>query len=158
MHEDGTFAHVFDMPTLPTSTGRRAIDAAALAELLRQNAPAFCVVERVGARPGEGATGAFSFGHSFGSVLGVLAALRVPHAIVQPQVWKRAAGIPAGADKRVSIATAKQRLPDAAHHLTRVKDDGRAEALLLAWYGVPVRFPPHEGQRLEKQVVSGSQT
>ena len=40
--------------------------------------------------------------------------------------------LPAGADKRVSISVAKQMIPDASPHLTRIKDDGRAEALLLA--------------------------
>lgn len=47
------------------------------------------------------------------------------------QTWKRRAGIPAGAIKGVSVATCKRLLPDAAAHLTRIKDGDRAEALLL---------------------------
>ncbi len=103
-----------------------------MAGLLRQYAPRFVLVEKVGPRPGEGAVGAFSFGHTFGGILGVLAALRLPHDVVMPAVWKRQAGIPPGADKGVSIATAKRLLPDAEDMLNRKKDDGRAEALLLA--------------------------
>lgn len=45
--EAGTFAAVHDMPTLPTSTGRRQLDPAALAEILRRYSPAFTLVERV---------------------------------------------------------------------------------------------------------------
>lgn len=132
VHEDGSFAAVVDMPTLTTTTGRRQIDLAALAAILREHGPTFVLVERVGSRPGEGAVGAFAFGLSYGGILGVLAALAMPHDVIQPATWKRHAGIPPGADKRVSIATAKRLLPTAVPHLTRVKDDGRAESLLLA--------------------------
>jgi len=76
--DDGPFRAVVDMPVLPTTTGRRMLDAAALADLLREHQPAFVLVERVGVRPGEGATGAFSFGHTFGGILGVLGALGLP--------------------------------------------------------------------------------
>ena len=129
---DGGFAAVADMPTLVQTTGRRLVDAGALADILRRKAPAFVLVERVGPRPGEAASGAFSFGHTYGSILAVLATLGIPHDVVQPAVWKRKAGIPPGADKAASISTAKRLLPGAADHLARVKDDGRAEALLLA--------------------------
>lgn len=128
----GAFHVVADMPVLPTSTGRRVLDPAGLANLLRQYQPAFVLVERVGVRPGEGATGAFSFGHTFGGILGVLGTLELPHDLIQPAVWKRKAGIPAGADKAASVLTAKRLLPAAAPSLARIKDDGRAEALLLA--------------------------
>lgn len=133
--EAGEFVDVYDMPTLPTTTGRRQVDAAELAAILREHSPTFAMVERVGARPGEGATGAFSFGHTFGSITAVLAALGLAHDLVQPAVWKRRAGIPPGADKAASIAVCKRVLPGAAGQLTRVKDDGRAEALLLALHG-----------------------
>lgn len=132
VREDGTFAAVHDMPTLPTTTGRRMIDPAALSAILRRHDPAFVLVERVGSRPGEGAVGAFAFGMAYGAILGILGGLALAHDVIQPASWKRRAGIPPGADKRASIATATRLLPDAAPYLTRVKDDGRAESLLLA--------------------------
>lgn len=132
VHADGAFHSVHDMPTLPTTTGRRAVDFALLAEILRDHNPAFTLVERVGPRPHEGAVGAFGFGMTYGGILATLAALGLPHDVIQPAAWKRRAGIPPGAEKRASIATAKRLLPSAAGCLTRVKDDGRAEALLLA--------------------------
>lgn len=132
VHEVGDFFAVLDMPTLTTTTGRRQVDFAALADVLREHSPAFSLVERVGPRPGEGAVGAFAFGHTYGGILAVLASLALPHDVIQPAVWKRKAGIPAGADKKASVALAKRLLPAAGKHLARVKDDGRAEALLLA--------------------------
>ena len=132
---DGGFHAVHDMPCLEQTTGRRAIDPVVLADILRTHRPDFVLVERVGARPGEGATGAFSFGMSYGTILAVLAVLGLPHDVVQPASWKRKAGIPPGADKAVSIVTAKRLLPNAAPQLTRKKDDGRAESLLLALQG-----------------------
>jgi hypothetical protein len=129
---EGRFQAVHDMPTTLATTGRRQIDPGALAALLREHGPAFCLVERVGPRPREGAVGAFSFGLTFGAILGVLATLGLPHDLVQPVAWKRRAGIPPKSPKGVSIAVAKRLLPDAGPHLTLVKHDGRAEALLLA--------------------------
>ena len=128
----GRFVGCHDMPVSISTTGRRALCPAGLAATLRLYPDAFALVERVGARPGEGAVGAFSFGQTYGGILAVLASLGIPHDIVQPATWKRRAGIPAGADKAVSISTALRRVPDAQPYLTRKKDDGRAEALLLA--------------------------
>jgi hypothetical protein len=130
--ENGAFHAVHDMPTLTTTTGRRQVDPAALAAILRQHGPAFTLVERVGARPGEGAVGAFAFGQTYGAILAVLGTLALPHDVIQPASWKRKAGIPPGAAKGVSVTTAKRLMPGAHGHLARVKDDGRAEALLLA--------------------------
>lgn len=131
----GELVELADMPTQMTTTGRREINAACLADLLRKypGAPAF--VERVGARPGEGAVGAFSFGFSQGSILAVLAVLGHPVRLVQPASWKRWAGIPAGADKQASIGVAARLLPTAARHLTLKKHDGRADAALIARFG-----------------------
>jgi hypothetical protein len=80
--------------------------------------------------------GAFSFGHGYGGLLGVLAAMGLAHDVVQPAVWKRAAHIPPASDKKCSVAVAARQLPEATPYLTRVKDHGRAEGLLLALQGL----------------------
>ena len=131
----GSLLALHDMPVQATTTGRNEISASALADLLRQypNTPA--TIERVGARPGEGAVGAFSFGHGFGTVLAVLATLSHPTRLVQPAVWKRWAAIPPGADKQAAIGVAARMVPTAASHLTLKKHHGRADAVLLAEYG-----------------------
>ena len=128
----GGFRYVCDMPVVVGTTGRKQIDGLGLAAILRRLPPVICTIERVGPRPGEGPTGAFAFGHGLGVIQGVLASLELPYQFVQPATWKRAAGIPAGATKGVSITVAKQLIPGAADHLFLKKHDGRAEALLIA--------------------------
>ena len=131
----GDLVAVYDMPIQATTTGRREINAAALADIMRLYPGVAVTIERVGARPGEGAVGAFSFGHGFGSVLAVLATLGHPVRLVQPAVWKRWAGIPAGAPKDAAVAVAARLVPTAAPHMTLKKHHGRADAVLLAAHG-----------------------
>jgi len=132
---DGDLLAVVDMPTLTATTGRREVNAAGLAELLRHYPGATVTVERVGPRPGEGAVGAFAFGYGLGTVLAVLATLGHPTRLVQPAVWKRWAGIPAGAPKDAAVAVAARMVPQAGPFLTLKKHHGRADAVLLAEYG-----------------------
>ena len=66
----------------------------------------------------------------------VVAANFIPLTMVAPLKWKRALGVPA--DKDGARARASQLLPAHAGLWCRVKDDGRAEAALIAYYGVTV--------------------
>lgn len=82
---------------------------------------------------GMGRQSAFRFGENVGMIKGVLAASGIRMHMVTPQKWKRAMGI--GADKSVSRAAAIALWPMQSELFKRVKDDGRAEASLLAEYG-----------------------
>ena len=131
VHGDGTLHSVEDMPVQARGNGRvkHEVDAAGLLHLLRPHteAIAFALVERVGARPGQGVASMFSLGHSTGIVDGILAALTIPHETKPAATWKKLAGVPA--DKPLVLAAARRRWPDAP--LGRVRDHGRAEALYL---------------------------
>ncbi len=130
---------VDDMPVLRDGpAGRPAVNAALLAELVARSHVSRAFVESVGARPGEGAVGAFSFGRSRGCVEGVLAGLAVPVTFIAPASWKRAIGIPPGKDgaKDAARSEAIRRWPDKAAWFGRVKDDGRAESALIAIAGI----------------------
>jgi crossover junction endodeoxyribonuclease RuvC len=50
--------------------------------------------------------------------------------------WRRAVGLPVGAKKEQSRGEAIQRFPDHAVMFARVRDDGRAEAALIAVAGL----------------------
>jgi crossover junction endodeoxyribonuclease RuvC len=54
---------------------------------------------------------------------------------VAPQRWKREMNIPARSEKGVSRQKAMALFPDAQRLFARVKDDGRAEAALIAEWG-----------------------
>lgn len=64
---------------------------------------------------------------------GILAGLGIPYTLVPPRTWKASYGITA--DKSEAIVQAQRLFPSAAHLMYRARDDGRAEALLLAEYG-----------------------
>ena len=91
-------------------------------------------VEKVGARPGQGVSSCFAFGEAYGLVRGVLAGLCIPTYTVTPAVWKKALKL--GSSKESSRLVAMDQWPDDAGVFKRVKDDGRAEAALLAMYGL----------------------
>lgn len=140
-YEDQTL--VQDMPTLEVA-GKRVLDLHALAARLRQlkayaersSASLHAIVENVGARPGQGVSSMFKFGFVAGAIQATLATLEIPFTLVAPQTWKKHFKL--GPDKDQARQLASRLLPLAAHQWARKKDDGRAEAALLALYGKEV--------------------
>lgn len=143
---NGRYECVSDMPTMQrgVTSKKQAVNASELAKLIRAFEPHVVVVElvqampRVGSSSGMGAASAFNFGESAGVVRGVIAALGLECHYVTPQSWKKRAGL-IGSDKEASRAKAIQLWPMAS--LARKKDQGRAEALLIARFGAPVQAP-----------------
>jgi crossover junction endodeoxyribonuclease RuvC len=135
---DGGATAIFDMPVhLLVRGGRRKreIDTAGLVALVADHGPIdHAFVEQIGAMPGQGVSSVFALGKGYGMILGVLAALAVPITLVAPAKWKRALGVPAAKDG--ARARASQLMPAAARQWPLVKHDGRAEAALLAFYGL----------------------
>ena len=64
--------------------------------------------------------------------LGILAALEIPHQQVHPATWKAVVMAGCTKDKDASRVKAMQLYPKTAKDLTRKKDHGRADALLMA--------------------------
>jgi len=116
---------VFDAPCV-----NNHLDAAGMADLVRQFKPDACVIEQVGAMPGQGVTSMFSFGRAFGTAIGVVQALQVPLHFVTPQRWKKHFHL--SADKDAARARALQFWPVNAAQFCQKKDHGRAEAALIA--------------------------
>jgi crossover junction endodeoxyribonuclease RuvC len=82
---------------------------------------------------GQGAVGMFNYGVGYGEYRGMLKTLRIPFAEIHPATWKAAFSLFRQPKER-SIAVAKQLFPSISDQLTRKKDHGRAEALLIAEY------------------------
>ncbi len=137
--ETGYLIEVHDMPALRDGPkARPAVNAPLLADLVHRAQAGHAFVELVNARPGEGVSGAFAFGRSRGAVEGVLGAAGVPITHIAPVTWKRAVGIPACKEgaKDAARSQAVRRWPSKAGLFARKKDDGRAEAALIAVAGV----------------------
>lgn len=135
-NKTGKLVHVFDMPAVEVVVGgkaKRRVSPELLASELRlyaEDPGTVALVEQVSAMPGQGVTSMFAFGESFGMVKGVLAGLGIPTSTVTPGKWKKAMNLNAGKDG--SRAKATQLWPLSAGEFKRVKDDGRAEAALIA--------------------------
>lgn len=138
--------HVWDIPTIvsPTS-GKRVIDVAALSQGIDVFASkiSFAVLEDVSSRPGEGVASTFKFGEGFGTLKGILAANYIPTHLVKPAVWKILLGL--NSSKTLSRERAMSLFPTHKQFFRRAKDDGRAEAALLAWFGADRLANLHKG-------------
>jgi len=129
---------IHDMPVMTVDRNgkaKRQVSANELAELLNLYAGKDCHVycERVGAVSGQGVTSVFSFGRSFGMIEGILAALKIPVTFVAPATWVK--GVGRGPGKDASRARAMELFPNYEYFFKRVKDDGRADAALIAHWG-----------------------
>ena len=86
-----------------------------------------------GAERPTGTMGRFNYGVGYGMVLATVQGLDVPVEEVPPNTWKRSLRL--GSDKGEARALAKKTFPNMRGHFERVRDDGRAEAALIARYG-----------------------
>lgn len=127
---------VLDMPTVEIKRGARMVrqvSAQLLVDLLSPFQIGHAYIEKVGAMPGQGVSSMFAFGRAAGVVEGVLAGLRVPLTFVTPQEWQKALRVTGGKDGARHRAT--QLFPAGSTYFSRKKDDGRADAALIAKYG-----------------------
>lgn len=126
---------VWDMPTVEERIGKsikRRVSGAALAYQL-EDLPRMSVwIEAVHAMPGQGVSSMFNFGRGLGIVEGVLQALHFPIYYVTPQGWQ---GWSRVRGKDGGRARASEIYPKAAGQFARKRDNGRADAVLIAHYG-----------------------
>lgn len=127
---------VYDVPIYfkTNAKGRKfkRLDIDALRALARAIGPVdLAVHELVNAMPGEAPAYAFDFGFTSGALTVAFGAQELHR--VAPAVWK--ARMNTSAIKDEARAQAEFEFPDYGHLFARKKDDGRAEAALLALYG-----------------------
>lgn len=128
---------IIDMPVVAiTRNGKakRELNAPMVSALIRARKFDRAVLERVGPMKGQGVSSMYQFGRGVGTIEGVLAALQIPVDYVTPQTWQKAVNMRAGKDG--ARARAAEIFPAYAHLFARAKDDGRADAALIAWWGV----------------------
>lgn len=126
-----------ELEDMPVADGR--VSAPILGDLLLGWGEAYghemrVILEDVAARPGQGVSSMFKFGRCVGAVEGVVGSLTLPLVYVTPARWKRSAGL-TGREKDASRRKALELWPERHRQLARKKDNGRAEALLIARFG-----------------------
>jgi crossover junction endodeoxyribonuclease RuvC len=132
-----TLTGIVDMPTVTldrNGKAKRQISIPELIEILNLFQPEEAFIERVFARSGQGVTSVFSFGRSLGAIEGVIAARSIKTTLVIPQVWQKDMGVLGGKDG--ARARAMELFPYNVDYFKRKKDDGRADAALIACWGL----------------------
>lgn len=129
---------IFDMPIHKLRRNgllKNMLDLHGLSNIIDSNNKGVqgAYVEEVGAMPGQGVTSMFSFGFSAGCCQMVIAAHRIPLQTVRPSVWKPEMKVTKDKDSARRMFT--MLFPHHADLVVRKKDDGRAEAALIALYG-----------------------
>ncbi len=141
---------IFDTPITKIKQGKTLksdylpYEMADILERYRDNGHVF--IEKVHAMPAmsigkdgkekrQGVTSLFRFGEGYGLWLGIIAALHIPMTKVAPQTWKKSLlfGMP---DKDSSRQRAQELWPKCVNELSRKKDIGRSDALLIATWGM----------------------
>ena len=120
------------MPVL-TLNGKGEIDLAAVRATLAAWDPNHAWIEQQQSMPRQGVASSFRTGQNYGDLRGFLVGRMLPFSIVRPAVWKKAMSVPA--DKAAAIAIATRTFPAFSHLWSKRKDDGVAEAALIAAYG-----------------------
>jgi crossover junction endodeoxyribonuclease RuvC len=135
--DDGALLGLHDTPVLTLKGARGAkqcYDVPGMVAMLQPYAGAglHVMIEESQSMPQQGVRSMFTIGYGYGLWIGILAALQIPYTAIRPAVWKKTLSL--GKDKEASRLRAQQLFPGADLRLR--KHHGRAESLLLAWYGL----------------------
>tara|TARA_R110000751_G_scaffold264535_1_gene363599 strand:+ start:541 stop:993 length:453 start_codon:yes stop_codon:yes gene_type:complete len=123
LYQDGSL-YVEDMPIFT-----KEINGYAIAQIFREFPPRHVYTESINSF-GMGRQSSFNFGQGYGVLIGVMSAMKIPYTKVSPAKWKRDLGL--SKDKNEARAMATRLYPKRAEKFKRKKDDGRAEAVLIA--------------------------
>ena len=149
-----------DIPTIGNGAKER-VDVLAVQKWIEQHRPTLAFIERAQAMPKPGASSTFKYARSVGALETTIALSGVPVEIIEPSVWKRALRLP-GKDKEAARQRALELFPSAHGLLARKKDHGRAEAALVALFGIKnsrvIAAPPgaQPGSNDETPQLSGT--
>lgn len=135
---------VYDTPTMVVSgvKEKTVYNKAAMAFILepwKDRSDVLVILENVHSMPKQGVSSSFSFGEGKGIWEGIIAAYKLPLEMPSPQRWKKEIMADQGKEKSAARFKAVQLFPSIAAQFSRVKDDGRAEAILMAEYGRRLR-------------------
>ena len=149
---------IFEMPTDTIKSGtakkpikRRVLNGFKVRHILQeiqvQVTEMYVLIERAQLRPAlrrdaktgetrvnQGVASQAMFMEQYGVLCGIMIGLGIPHETIHPATWK-AAIFHGSSEKTDARLKASSLFPSIADRFARVKDDGNAEAALIADYG-----------------------
>lgn len=128
------------LPQVQDWPGNSVAAAEVLKDWALEHNIALVALEAVSAMPKQGVSSTFRFGLNTGIWEGIIVALGLPLFKPRPIEWQKGLIKPSdGKDpKSRSLAVARRLFPDV--ELSRKKDHGRSDALLLAFWAKQARF------------------
>lgn len=146
------FVATLDIPALGEKAKRR-VDVVAVADWLHAHEPIdVAVIERAMLMPGQNISAGSIYMRAVGALEAIPQLGKVPLEFAESATWKKIcavkpapiAGETKEARKSRSKVLSRQRVlalfPEARDQFARVKDHNRAEAVLLAYYGLKLRL------------------
>lgn len=130
---NGNFVAVYNTPILEDD-----YNISEIARIIRTTNPNVIVIENVHSMPKQGVCGVFGFGRAKGIIEGIASSLDIHLVQVHIPSWKKHYPEFKDLDKKAAKTKARELAgifyPSIASKLTRVKDDGIADALLIGRY------------------------
>ena len=129
---------VYDMPVLKVGK-KTELDEAGLFNIMHPlglEAAVTVCIEKAQSMPGQGvsSTGRYLIGYGF--IRGMCSGLGLPYQLVHPTTWKAKIMRDMPKEKQASVLKCQQLFPAwSAQNLRLVKHHGRADAVLIAYYG-----------------------
>ena len=136
--EDGKITDLVEMPSMAEGKkNKKQVNAAQVYNEILLRIKNFekknikVVIEQVSAMPGQGVTSMFNFGQSFGVLKGICSAMQLPMYFVRPVKWKKYFNL-INSEKDASRTRAIEIFPYFSTHLSKKKDNNKADAILIA--------------------------
>jgi crossover junction endodeoxyribonuclease RuvC len=130
----GVLLDAIDIPTIGDGA-RERVNVLTVREWIGKFDPKLALIERAQAMPRQGASSGFKYGRATGALEAAIVLCGIPIEIIEPTAWKKFWHLP-GKDKERARQRALELFPAAHTLLARKRDHGRAEAALLALYGL----------------------
>lgn len=133
----GERARLLEAADVPTTgeKAKRRVDVAAVLRWVRQHSPDQAVIERGQAMPDQGSSSGFLYGRAVGALEACVEGLLIPLTVIEPMAWKKAHAL-MKCGKEDSRQRAIRLFPGNHSFFSRKLDHNRAEAALIAWYGL----------------------
>ena len=128
------------MPVLRTTDTKGEYDINTIVQFLsKYKENSIMIIEKCHAMPLLGSVQAFSFGKSYGLMIGLAAALKIPYHIIHAKTWQKEMFRDINSDntKQASVFVAKQLFPEQSFLATersKKPHDGMTDSCLLGLY------------------------
>lgn len=135
--DDDEIIGVWDIPNMEREYGKGLqVDGSALYDLIIHISDANTIVfiESVGSMPKQGVVSSFNFGHTVGTIYGIISALELPRYQIHPMTWKKKLGA-IGTGKYAVLDMIKISYPETLSYLRLKKHHNRSDAIAIAVIG-----------------------